>query len=136
MWGCFMGWTGDLNLRDTLKGANINRPENLLSLAPVIHKAFGGLYLGFDPIDGESDTYTIVYKPREGMPKLTLPDRVTFKRADGDNTPLPDRNLLKYHCALVKVFNSVARADVYDDEWFDEPEFTRVRATGEHQLFS
>lgn len=127
-----MSWTGDTELRNLLKGPNIDRPDNLLSLSAVCHKAFRALYLGFDPIAGQSNTYNVVFRPPMGVKMVlpALPQTVTFTRADSDTTPLPDPNLLKYHCALVKTFGDVTRDDEFEKEWVEAPEWTRIRPEG------
>ncbi|KAK9476669.1 hypothetical protein V1514DRAFT_321901 [Lipomyces japonicus] len=88
-----------------LKGSNIDRPINALTLNLAIQKYFNNFQIAFTRVQGVERTYTIDYvRPRNfHVFRTRLPVTVTLDLAPDNDIELPSPQLLDIHRAIARI---------------------------------
>ncbi|KIJ46274.1 hypothetical protein M422DRAFT_165576 [Sphaerobolus stellatus SS14] len=102
---------GSNKLPTELKGANIHRLENVITMGSNVHTAFNRLDIWFSPTT-EPNKYKLgTFKSRWFN---ILPEYVIFRTEDLINLPVPKRDYLELHATCAKVIHLSGAAEYID----------------------
>ncbi|RDX41752.1 hypothetical protein OH76DRAFT_1302753, partial [Lentinus brumalis] len=103
------GYTG---LEEHLRGVNIHRLENVLTLEHNVRVFMDRMLLWFEEVEGKKDFYRIQVAPRVQQ-VAHFPQEVQF--VTHHNLALPDAKYLRIHAACCRIAHLSGAAEYLDD---------------------
>ncbi|KAK6997157.1 hypothetical protein R3P38DRAFT_3328876 [Favolaschia claudopus] len=111
---------------DVASASGVHDLINIISLSSDPHQAFDTLKLTFEPVEGQENTYDVVFAhPQIALGLFGLKNQITltnfadpgkFKKAAGGviELPLPSRQLLALHAVCARVAHMSGAAEALD----------------------
>ncbi|KLU92000.1 hypothetical protein MAPG_10947 [Magnaporthiopsis poae ATCC 64411] len=121
----------DVGVVHMVEGADIDRPQNAITLTLQFHQFFGAFQVFFEHIGGEAEPHKYridAIKPRLRGP-FQLPVTRTLYVAENRTIDPPSRRLLAIHCAIAHILH-LSGAGSYIDSILRDAEEIGVRADG------
>lgn len=116
-----------------IKGNDIDRPRNAISLSHTNHKAFGNFDIFFEPVPGQEHTYDIHDFLPGFMPEF--PVRRTLFLTENRNIDPPSLRFLALHRAIAHILH-LSGAGTCIEKILKDMEFKDTRADGSTELGS
>ncbi|KAG2007981.1 hypothetical protein CC2G_013463 [Coprinopsis cinerea AmutBmut pab1-1] len=119
------------HILNELNDSNINRLDNVLTLAPEVRIAFDNLKIWLVPSgDPEPNTYKV--EASHPLRLRKFPKVIRFQSSDPENLPLPDPRFLEIHALCAKVAHFSGATSYLDRLLRDYEDSTVLADDGSH----